>query len=117
MIVVTPKHRIFLAIEPINFRKGIDGIAAFCHQHFLHDPMSGHYYMFRNKRKTSIKILYFDGQGYCLFQKRLSAGKFRQWPSCPDELVQLTSAQLHVLLFNGNPAEVVTEAPWKPIDH
>ncbi len=57
MIVVSPKHRIFLAIQPINFRYGIDGIAAICRQHFLQDPTTGHYYLFRNKRKTNIKVL------------------------------------------------------------
>lgn len=117
MITVTPKHRIFLAIEPINFRNGIDGIAALCRHRYQQDPSSGHYFIFRNKRKISIKILYFDSQGYCLFQKRLSSGRFSKWPSPPASIVQLTPAQLQVLLFNGDPTPVVTSEPWKRIDN
>jgi len=116
MISASPKHRIFLAISPIDFRRGINGISSICRQEFLQDPMNGHYFVFRNKRKTDIKILYYDAQGFCLFQKRLSAGRFNAWPKQDCSLVTLTSAQLHVLMDNGDPEEVVTAPPWKLID-
>ena len=57
MLTVSPKHRIFLAIKPIDFRKGIDGIARLCKQQFAQDPMNGHYFIFHNRRKTDIKLL------------------------------------------------------------
>ncbi len=117
MLTVTSKHRIFLAVEPISFRKGIDGIAAICREKYLQDPTSGHYFIFCNRRKNSIKAIYFDGQGFWLFQKRLSSGRFMHWPKRPEAILQLNSAQLQVLLSNGNPAMVEVTEPWKPIDN
>lgn len=98
MISVSPKHRIFLAISPIDFRCGIDAIARHCREQFQQDPLQGHYFIFRNKQKTSIKLLYYDTQGYCLLQKRLSTGKFMHWPSAETRAVTLTPVQLQVLL-------------------
>ena len=80
MMHVSPKHRIFLAIAPIDFRKGINAISRLCQQKLDQDPLCGHYFIFRNRRKTDIKLLYYDSQGYCLFQKRLSTGRFTHWP-------------------------------------
>lgn len=116
MISASPKHRVFLAVEPIDFRRGIDGIVRLCSSQLRQDPMSGHYFVFHNKRKTDIKVLYYDSQGYCLFQKRLSCGKFTHWPkqNCP--LITLTSAQLQVLIFNGNPALTDDGPVWQRID-
>jgi transposase len=116
MISVSPKHRVFLSIEPIDFRKGIDGIARLCKQKFHQNPMTGHYFIFRNKRKTDIKLLYYDSQGFCLFQKRLSTGRYTFWPSVSTPLVTLTSAQLQVLLYNGDPSKTEEGVPWRPID-
>ncbi len=90
MISVSPKHRIFLAIQPIDFRKGINTIAILCRCQLRQDPMSGHYFLFRNKRKTDIKLLYYDHQGFCLFQKRLSTGQFKHWPTAENPLITLT---------------------------
>lgn len=115
MISASPKHRIFLAIAPIDFRKGIHGISTICRAQLQQDPLSGHYFIFRNKRMTDIKMLYYDTQGFCLFQKRLSAGKFNAWPRENTPLVTLTPAQLHVLIDNGDPKAVMTAAPWRSI--
>ncbi len=115
MISVSPKHRIYLAINPIDFRKGIHGIARLCQHQFMQDPMSGHYFIFRNKSRTDIKLLYYDSQGYCLFQKRLSTGRFMHWPTASSQLMTLTSAQLQVLMYNGDPQNAGEAAPWKPI--
>ena len=60
MIQVTPQMRILLAVEPVNFRKGIDGLAMVCTSVIGSDPMSGYLFVFRNRRKTSIKILVYD---------------------------------------------------------
>jgi transposase len=114
MLVVSPKHRIFLAIKPLDFRKGMGSLAAVCQQQWQLDPLSGHYFIFRNKKCTNIKILYYDGQGLCLFQKRLSTGRFT-WPREVTSLVSLSSAQLAVLVYNGDPKQVTTRPPWQPI--
>jgi len=115
MITVSPKHRVFLAIAPIDFRKGLDAIARLCRQKFQLDPMCGHYFIFRNKRNTDIKLLYYDSQGFCLFQKRLSAGRFTYWPSTQDELVSLTPTQLQVLISNGDPYATQSAHAWRSI--
>ena len=66
MIQVTPQMRILMAIEPADFRNGIDGLARRCRQVLESDPFSGHVLVFRNKSATSIKILVCDGQGFWL---------------------------------------------------
>ena len=115
MISVSPKHRVFLAIAPIDFRKGLNSIARLCQQRFQLDPLQGHYFIFRNKRKTDIKLLYYDSQGYCLFQKRLSTGRFHHWPTANEPLVTLTPAQLQVLLYNGDPKITNEGSVWRSL--
>jgi IS66 Orf2 like protein len=63
--------RIFVATEPADFRRGIDGLAALCRQRLEQDPMNGCAFVFRNRRGTAIKILLYDGQGFWLCQKKL----------------------------------------------
>jgi len=115
MITVSPKHRIFIAVNAIDFRCGIDGIKKICRNKFMQDPMSGHYFIFRNKRKTDIKLLYYDSQGFCLFQKRLSKGRFNGWPTTTTQLLTLTSTQLQVLIHNGDPVTIKEDAAWRSI--
>ncbi len=66
MIQITPQMRIFLAIEPVDFRKGIDGLAAVCRSTLEADPFSGALFVFRNRRSTAIRVLVYDGQGFWL---------------------------------------------------
>jgi len=115
MIQVTPKHKILLAVEPVDFRRGIQGLAALCQQRWQQDPHSGHLFIFRNRRANALKILVYDGQGFYLIQKKLSQGRFHAWPSPRTPLIFLTPAQLHVLLNNGNPAHVRTPPDWRSI--
>src|SRR3989339_384969 len=115
MISVSPKHRVFIAINPIDFRCGIDGIVKICRNQYHQNPMNGHYFIFRNKRKTDIKLLYYDSQGFCLFQKRLSQGCFRNWPTAASPMLTLTPSQLQVLMHNGNPATVESIGEWRAI--
>ena len=63
MIQVTPQMRILLAVEPADFRKGIDGLAQVCWQVLQKDPFSGYVFIFRNKKASAIKVLMYDGQG------------------------------------------------------
>jgi len=66
-----------MAVEAVDFRRGIDGLARACREVLKADPFPGLLFAFRNKRGTAIKILVYDGQGFWLFQKRLSRGRFR----------------------------------------
>jgi transposase len=103
MLQILPKHRVFIAVKPIDFRCGIDAIAAICKKQLLQDPASGHLFLFRNRRGNSIKMIAYDYNGFFLCQKRLSYGTFKSWPSSPQAVLALTLTQLHLLLYNGNP--------------
>jgi transposase len=114
MIQITPQMRILLAVQPADFRKGIDGLARLCRQELDADPFSGALFVFRNRRGTSLKVLVYDGQGYWLCQKRLSAGSFRNWPGTVAEAVrELRAHELQVLISAGDPATVKAPPPWR----
>ena len=113
MLSITQRHRIFLAVQPIDFRKGIDGIALLCKNKFSQDPMSGHYFVFHNKRKTDLKILHYDLQRFCLYQKRLSSGKFLHWPKNKSPLLAMSAEQLQLLVQNKDPAKIAFKKSWQ----
>ena len=116
MIQTSPTLRILVAVTPVDFRKGIDGLAAVCRRELQRDPMEGSAFVFRNRKGTAVKILLYDGQGFWLCQKRLSQGRFRWWPTGDVGTGQsLQGHQLHVLLSGGNP-EAARGAPmWRPV--
>ena len=84
MLQITPQMKILVAVEPADFRKGIDGLVWLCKDTLGQDPFAGTVFVFRNRRGTAIKVLVYDGQGFWLCHKRLSEGRFRWWPSAPD---------------------------------
>ena len=115
MIQITPHMRILLAAEPVDFRKGIDGLAGVCRNILGQDPFSGYLFIFRNRRGTSLKILLYDGQGFWLCQKRLSKGRIKFWPlKTENGLMVLRAYELQMLLWNVNPWEV-SFSEWKRI--
>ncbi len=97
MITISSHVRILIASQPVDFRRGMDGLSATVQQVLKEDPFAGDVFIFRPKRGDRVKILTFDGTGLWLHYKRLEAGKFT-WPSPADGVVRLTSAQLSVLL-------------------
>ena len=116
MIQVTPQMRILLAVAPVDFRKGIDGLAAVCRQVLESDPFAGHVFIFRNKRGSAIKVLMYDGQGFWLCQKRLSKGRFSGWPTKTGAALKLLAVhELQLLIWNGNPAKAHVAPLWRPI--
>lgn len=116
MIQVTPHMRILVAVEPVDFRKGIDGLAQVCRGALRSDPFSGAVYVFRNRRRTAVKLLVYDGQGYWLCHKRISKGRFRWWPSAADdEATTVEAHQLHVLLYAGDPAAARAAPTWRRV--
>ena len=117
MIQVTPQMRILLAIEPADFRRGIDGLARMCREALDDNPFSGALFVFRNRRRTAIKALAYDGQGFWLFHKRLSSGRFRHWPRSTDEKVTTLQAhELQVLLWGGDPGATTAAPMWRRLD-
>lgn len=116
MIQITPHMRIFAALEAIDFRKGIDGLAGACRQQLQADPFSGTLFLFRNRQKSSIKILVYDGQGFWLCTKRLSKGKFHWWPQINSKCsIEIEAHELQTLLWNGNPTSASFSETWKKI--
>ena len=116
MIQITPQMRVLVALEPADFRCGIDGLARLCKARLQQDPFSGTVFVFRNRRRTAIKVLVYDGQGFWLCYKRLSSGKFRWWPRRADEAVTTLQAhELQVLLFAGDPTTTQAAPAWRPV--
>ena len=115
MIQVTPHMRILVAVEPADFRKGIDGLAKICRHELASDPFSGCMFVFRNRRATSVKVLVYDSQGFWLCQKRLSKGRFQFWPQSSSAAKRLEAHELQVLFSAGNPEESAGLPAWKKI--
>jgi transposase len=115
MIQLTPQSRIFLATEPVDFRKGIDGLAAVCRQVLGDNPLEGAVYVFRNRSGTSLKLLLYDGQGYWMMLKRLSTGRFSWWPQSTDARVPLSAREWVILLWNGQPDRAQMAKDWRRV--
>jgi transposase len=97
MIPVPSGVRVWLATGRTDMRKGFDGLALLVQEALNRDPHSGHLFVFRGRRGDLVKVLWHDGQGMCLFSKRLERGRFI-WPSPADGVVTITPAQLGYLL-------------------
>jgi transposase len=97
MIPVPSGARVWLAAGHTDMRKGFDGLALLVQETLRRDPHDGHLFVFRGRRGGLIKVLWHDGQGMCLFAKRLERGRFI-WPSPADGVVTITPAQLGYLL-------------------
>lgn len=119
MIQIAPQMRILVAVESIDFRKGIDGLAALCAQALKEDPLSGTLFVFRGRSGKALRCLSYDGQGYWLAQKRLSTGRYQAWPQADVSTRAgtrvLTAHQLYTLLWNGDPARSPTAPMWRPL--
>jgi hypothetical protein len=128
MLQITPQMRILVAVEPADFRKGIDGLGGLCRQRLNQEPLSGCLFVFRNRRATAIKILAYDGQGFWLCQKRLSKGRFPWWPArqasrgegggppWPTEAHrELEARELQLMLWAGNPERAGMAPLWRRV--
>lgn len=97
MIGLPLDTRVWLAAGVTDMRKGFDGLAALVQESLSEDPFSGHVSVFRGKRGDLVKLLWWSGDGACLFYKRLERGRF-VWPQATSGTVHLTPAQLSMLL-------------------
>ena len=97
MIGLPAGTRVWLAAGLTDMRKGFDGLSVLAQSALAQDPFSGHVFVFRGRRGDIIKLLWWDGQGLCLFAKRLEKGRF-VWPQADSGTVSLTPAQLSMLL-------------------
>ncbi|AUN31006.1 MULTISPECIES: IS66 family insertion sequence element accessory protein TnpB [Niveispirillum] len=97
MIPIPPGVHVWLATGRTDMRKGFDSLARQVQEVLGRDPHGGHLFVFRGRRGDLVKVIWHDGQGACLFTKRLERGRFI-WPSVVDGAVTLSPAQLGYLL-------------------
>jgi transposase len=97
MIGLPTGTHIWVAAGVTDLRRGFDGLSAIAQTALEQDPFSGHVFVFRGRRGDLIKLLWWDGDGLCLFAKRLERGRF-VWPQAENGTVSLTRAQLSMLL-------------------
>lgn len=97
MIAPPPGVRVLIWSEPVDFRAGMDRLAALVQVTLRKDPFAGDVYVFRSRRSDRVKLLVYDGSGLILIAKRLERGRFH-WPPASDGIVRLAPVQLSVLL-------------------
>ena len=97
MISFPPGTKVWLAAGKTDTRKRFQGLAAVAQLVLQEDPLSGHVFVFRGRNSDRIKLLHYDGQGFCLFYKVLNKSTF-VWPAAKDGKVSITPAQLAALL-------------------
>lgn len=116
MLQLSHNTKVYVCLEPVDFRMGIQGLGGVVRGVLREDPLSGHLFIFRNRRNNCLKALIHDRQGMWLCLKRLSRGTFRWWPANAAEAASLNNSQLMVLLANGNPLSADFQGDWRRVD-
>ena len=99
MLSFPPAVRIWLCTQPTDLRKSFDSLAELVRQQLQDDPLSGHVFVFRNRRSDRVKLLYWDEDGYVIVYKRLEAGSFRFPAAAANQAgVSMRAADLAMLL-------------------
>ena len=115
MLQVTAHMKIYVATEPLDFRRGIDGTAATCRLVLQREPLSGAVFVFRNRTRTMVRVLVFDGHGTWLVTKRVSRGRFAYWSRCDDADTAIDPHQLYTLLAGGDWTKMAPVDNWRSI--
>ena len=115
MLQINATTRITLAISPVDFRKGIDTLAAYCLKQVGIDPFSGRLFAFRNRAGTAVKLLIYDGNGFWLCHKRFSKGKLKWWPKAHTDTVAIKAAELMICLQQGTPTKAGFPNDWRAV--
>lgn len=110
MIHITPHQHLILAVGAIDFRKGMDTLIGFCRQ-YLGDPFTGTVFAFRNRKRSAVKLLVYDGTGFWLCTKRFSRGKLHYWPESSDKPVCATT--MMIILNQGTPVPLTPS--WRAL--
>jgi transposase len=115
MISVGPETRVFVSTAPVDFRRGVHGLAAMVANGLNGNPYCGDVFVFRSKRADRLKILAFDGTGMILATKWLEEGRFA-WPPIKDGTMRVTAAQLAMLVEGlGEWIRIVPKAVKRPL--
>lgn len=100
-----PNTRVHLVLGATDMRKAINGLSLLVADHLSMDAFSGHLFVFCNRGRSIVKILYWDRNGFCLWQKRLEEHRFC-WPESAQEVLELTARELGWLLEGLDPLQV-----------
>jgi transposase len=112
MIPVPTQTKVWLAVGVTDMRKGFNGLSALAEKILEQDPYSGHLFVFRGRRGDLVKVIWWDGQGACLFSKRLERGRF-VWPSIKAGKLTISPAQLAMLLEGIDWR--IPQRTWRPL--
>ena len=112
MLILGPTGTIHLAVEPVDGRKGIDGLAGVVRAALGHDPTSGDVFVFRNRRGGALKILAWMGDGFALYLRRLERGTFA-FPRADARELTITPTQLAMILGGVEPAGTRTRTRFQ----
>ena len=113
MLQITPQQIILLAVKPVDFRKGIESLAAVCQSQLQEDPFSGKLFVFTNRSRRAVKIIVYDGQGFWLCLKRFSQGKLAWWPQPGESYCEVLANELQILLYQGYPQKAHCSPQWR----
>lgn len=116
MLSPTAHVQIYIAVEAVDMRKGFDGLAAVVRHQLRREPMSGELFVFLNRRRDRVKILYWDRSGWVIFYKRLERGSFKL-PAHPlpgQRALELEAAELSLLLEGIELADAKRRERWQP---
>jgi transposase len=113
MFSVPGSVRVFVATQVVDLRRGFDGLAALTREVLEQEPLSGHLFVFRNRRRDRVKVLFFASGGYCLFYKRLERGTFR-WPVSEGRRLEIDAGELGLILEGLDLTRVRRPARWRP---
>ena len=117
MIAIPHQARILVCVSEIDFRCGINTLGRICRDTFKEDPMSGAIFVFRNRRRNTLKILVYDGGAFWLLIRRLSTGTITWWPSIKtsSSSCHIQAKELQTLIMGGNPSTAEFSDDWKKI--
>ncbi len=115
MLTLPASVRVWLAVEPVDMRKGFDGLSALVRNGFGADVFGGELFVFLSRRRNRAKVLFWDGGGFVLYYKRLERGRFKRPALCVHgERVELEASQLAMLLDGIDLSRVRRPARWTP---
>jgi transposase len=117
MIQIPAQARVLIMHESVNFRKGIDGMAAVARLVLDKEPMDGTFFVFRNKGRHMLRLLFYDGGGFWLCTRRLSKGTFSAWPDGDGTrpCSPLLARELQILIWGGDPSSCSFPELWRKV--
>ena len=114
MLTASSQVKVYVCTAPMDMRKGFDSLASVVDQVLRHDPLSGHWFVFRNRKGDRLKVLCWDGSGLVLTYKRLDNGEFH-WPRLQQGVITLTPSELSLLIDGMDWRRLVKAETQKPL--